>query len=91
LEFTELQGRIVSLFTNKDMRSNAILQGLGMDLPRKLACWTKVSDTLIKGLATELRNEQADEGLARPSRKFDSHIFCLLKLLMVGHEQVCLM
>jgi hypothetical protein len=72
------------------MRPDAILQGVGMDLPRKLACWTKVSDTLVEGLAPELRNEQADEGLSRSSRKFDSHIFRLLKPLMVGPEHVCL-
>jgi hypothetical protein len=49
------------------MRLDAIFQSLGMDLPRKLACWTKISNALAEGLATELRNAEADEGRTPPA------------------------
>jgi hypothetical protein len=81
---------IVSLVANKGRHLDAILQGWDMDLPCKLACWRKGSNALVEGLATELRNEQADEGLCRSSLESDRHIFCLLELPMVGPEQVCM-
>ena len=49
------------------MRLDAILQGLGMDLPRRLACWTKISNALAAGPATELPNAEADEGRTPPA------------------------
>jgi hypothetical protein len=37
-----------------------------MNLPCELAYWTKVSSALAAGLATELRNAEADEGRTPP-------------------------
>jgi hypothetical protein len=61
------------------MRLDAIFQGLSMDLPRKLACWTKISNTLAAGLATELRNAEADEGRTPPAESSIAMSFAFRK------------
>jgi hypothetical protein len=52
---------------------------LSMDLPRKLACWTKISNTLAEGLATELRNAEADEGRTPPAESSIAMSFAFRK------------